>query len=122
MPNLLTKVFRKFGTKTIRVYGAILRDPKKSPAEIKQFLDELLPAVEGRTLSNDEFDKKLEDFYGENPTLIFVGYVGRDRAGQLRLVDVQTGEWLGLPLAGDKIIPVQEFEQALKEGAIQRAC
>ena len=113
------KVFRKFGQKTVCVCGAILRDPSKSPAEIAAFLEELGPLIDSGKLSGDDFDKRLNVFYGENPVLIFVGFVAFDKSCRaLRLIDPATGDWLGLPLPGDKIIRIQDFESALKNGYI----
>ena len=115
------KVFRKFGQKTICVRGAILRDPSKSPAEIAAFLEELGPLIDSGKLSGDDFDKRLNAFYGESPVLIFVGLVAFDKSCRaLRLIDPATGDWLGLPLPGDKIISIQDFESALKSGHIRK--
>ena len=122
MRRLFDKIFRRCGNKTIRLSGAILRDPTKAPADIGAFLDKLVPDVEAGNVSSDEFEKLQTEFYGHNPRLIFVGYVSLNKATkQLEFINTETGEWGGLPLAGDIVIPIVEFEKALAAGDIVRA-
>ena len=121
MPRLFDFIMRRFGSKTIRLRAACLRHPTKSPAEIREFLDELLPQVETGRLTNEEFTAKEQAFYGRNPTLIFIGYVALNPdTKQLQLINLETGEWLGLPLAGDIVVPIREFQQMYKVGDLQR--
>jgi len=81
MRRLLDKVFGKFGSRTIRVHVAVLRDPSKSPEQIRDFLNDMLPAIEAGKLSSEQLDQKRRDFYGADPKMIFVGYAGRDKKG-----------------------------------------
>jgi hypothetical protein len=120
MRNVFDKWFKKLGTKTVRVNAAVLRHPTKTAEEIRVFLDDLMPKVESGKISNAEFEAASEAFYGNNPTLIFVGYVAlRKDKGRFELLNMQTGEWCGTPLAGDIIIRIDEFEEMLKAGDIQ---
>jgi hypothetical protein len=121
MPKLLKKIFRKFGTKTVRVHGAVFRDMTKAPADINLFLDELLPLVQSGKLSNEEWDKKNVEFFGENPKLVFVGLAVLNKAtGKFELINPVNGESCGLPLSGDRIFPVEDVEAGLQSGAMQR--
>src|ERR1700740_2146047 len=61
MPRLFEKVFRRYGSKTIRLRAAILRHPTRSPAEIAAFLDELFPLVERGNLTTEEFQAKHKE-------------------------------------------------------------
>jgi hypothetical protein len=52
--------------------------------------------------------------------MIFVGYAGRDKKGAFRLIDMQNGEFLDLPLSGDIVIPIREFEAMLQHGDVTK--
>lgn len=70
-------------------------------------------------MPSDEFEKLSREFYGDGP-LVFVGYVGLNKDdGRFHLVNPENGEFVGLPLAGDKIIRIDEFNEALQAGHIK---
>jgi hypothetical protein len=121
MLNAFKKAFRKFGAKTVRIHAVVLRHPTRTESEIRTFLDGLYPQIEAGALSSEEFEKRSREFYGDGP-LVFIGYVGLNKQdGKFHLVNPENGAFVGLPLAGDKLIRIDEFEDAMRAGHIKVA-
>lgn len=117
--KIVDKIFRKFGTRTVRVDVAVLRNPRRSPAEIEAFVDGLHADVAARTVSNEEFSQRSRDFYGDQ--FVFIGYAALNkRTRSLELIDMATGEFRGKLLVGDTVIPAGEFQEMLRQGEIQK--